>query len=59
MKRTYYFYKLPSNFTGLEWYKQKTYVKVESYVRSKTKPKTMYFLSNATKQKLNNGSYYK
>lgn len=51
-KRTYYFYKLPSNFIGLEWYKQKTYVKVESYVRSKTKPETMHFLTNATNQKL-------
>ena len=51
-KRTYYFYKLPTNFIGLEWYKQKTYVKVESYVRSKTKPETMYFLTNTTNNKL-------
>ena len=26
-KRTYYFYKLPSNFIGLEWYKQKNICK--------------------------------
>lgn len=51
-KRKYYFYILPKNFIGLEWAGQKMYVKVESYVRNKTTPAIMYFLTNTTNKEL-------
>lgn len=50
--RKYYFYSLPKGFVGLEWKGQKTYVKVESYVRNKDEPTIMYFLSNSTNKQL-------
>lgn len=51
-KRKYYFYVLPKKFIGLEWAGQKMYIKVESYVRNKTEPSIMYFLTNTTNKDL-------
>lgn len=51
-KRKYYFYALPKDFIGLEWKGQKMYVKVESYVKDKSNPTIMYFLTNTTNKEL-------
>ena len=50
--RDFYFYSLPSNYIGLEWPGQKTYIKVISHTRKTDEPANLYFISNCSNKQL-------